>query len=49
MIYDYVYEGKAQSNNTIATHIRNIRRKIKGIPIKVIKGEGYVLKISNKK
>ena len=44
IIYDYLYDGKPQSNNTIATHIRNIRRKITNIPIKASKGEGYILK-----
>ena len=45
MIYDYLYDGQSQTNNTIATHIRNIRRKITDIPIKASKGEGYVLKL----
>ncbi|MDA7818058.1 winged helix-turn-helix domain-containing protein [Sulfurimonas sp.] len=45
MIQDSVYDGKFFTNNAIATHIRDIKKKIKGIPIKAVKGEGYILKI----
>ncbi|QOP41064.1 response regulator transcription factor [Sulfurimonas marina] len=45
MISDYVYNGKEFSNNAIATHIRDIRKKLPGIPIKAVKGDGYILKV----
>ncbi len=45
MIADYVYNGKEFTNNAIATHIRDIRKKLPGIPIKAIKGHGYILKV----
>lgn len=43
MIQDQVYHGKSFSNNAIATHIRDIRAKIKDINIKNVKGTGYIL------
>lgn len=45
MIKESVYDGNDFSNNAIATHIRDIRKKVEGIPIKAVKGEGYILKI----
>jgi DNA-binding response OmpR family regulator len=45
MIQEYVYESKEFTYNAIATHVRDIKKKVTGIPIKSIKGEGYVLKI----
>lgn len=45
MIQEYVYETKDFTYNAIATHIRDIKKKINGIPIKSIKGEGYIFKI----
>lgn len=47
MIQEYVYETKEFSRNAIASHIRDIKKKVDGIPIRSIKGEGYMLKIEN--
>lgn len=46
MIQESIYDGKEFKNNAIATHIRDIRKKIKGIQLKAVKGEGYILKLN---
>ncbi len=44
MIQDSIYHDKPFSNNAIATHIRDIRKKVQNITIKAVKGHGYILK-----
>jgi DNA-binding response OmpR family regulator len=42
MISDFVYEGKPFTHNAIASHIRDLKKKVEGIHIKAVKGEGYI-------
>lgn len=45
MIQESVYDGAEFSLNALASHIRDIRKKIKNIPIKSIRNVGYSLKL----
>ena len=44
MIQSALYHDGAASHNAIASHIRNIRKKIAGIPLKALRGMGYILR-----
>jgi DNA-binding response OmpR family regulator len=44
-LMEHVWEDKAIKFNTIASHIREIRHTVKGISIRNIRGEGYLLKV----
>lgn len=45
MFVEYIWEDKFIKFNTIASHIREIRSAVKGISIRNIRGEGYILKV----
>lgn len=45
MLIEYIWEDKFIKCNTIASHIREIRSSVKGIMIRNIRGEGYILKV----
>lgn len=45
MFVEYIWEDKFIKFNTIASHIREIRSAVKGLIIRNIRGEGYILKV----
>lgn len=45
MFIEYIWEDKFIKFNTIASHIREIRNAIKGLQVRNIRGEGYMLKV----
>jgi DNA-binding response OmpR family regulator len=45
MISDHVYDGELFRNNAVASHVRDIKRKITGIPIRAVKGLGYMFQV----
>jgi DNA-binding response OmpR family regulator len=45
MFIEYIWEDKFIKFNTIASHIREIRNAVKGLQIRNIRGEGYILKV----
>ncbi len=45
MLIEYIWEDKFIKFNTIASHIREIRNAVKGLSIRNVRGEGYMLKV----
>lgn len=44
-IVNFVWKDKEILQNTLSVHIRNLRKKIKGLPLDSVKGVGYSLRL----
>ncbi|PHQ65241.1 MAG: transcriptional regulator [Sulfurimonas sp.] len=44
-IVNFVWKGKDILQNTLSVHIKNLKKKIVGVPIKSIQGLGYSLRL----
>ena len=46
IIQEHVYADSPFTHNSVASHIRDIRKKITGIPIRAVKDRGHMLRLA---
>jgi DNA-binding response OmpR family regulator len=46
-IVNFVWKGKTILQNTLSVHMKNIKKKIIGLPIESVKGVGYSLRLDH--